>query len=134
MARVASLTDGFKGLVQGARNERFRVMDRCLEIIDQETSGYGYHFWGSFTSTFCSLPPLAKFHLALASTQPLSWIKTLNVLIIRKGGLTSRNRTISIPRHWQNTTFTALCQRLHHTHPRSAACVTYVAQIYNPNV
>ena len=37
-------------------------------------------------------------------------------------------------RHWQSTTLTAPCQRLNHTHPRSAAYATYAAQIYNPNV
>ena len=33
--------------------------------------------------------------------------------------------------HRQATTLTAPCQRLNHTHPRSAACAIYGAQIYN---
>ena len=48
--------------------------------------------------------------------------------------LTSRNCTTSIRRYWQSTTLTALCQRLHHTHPRSAACAICAAQIHNPAV
>ena len=36
-------------------------------------------------------------------------------------GLTCRNCTTWIRRHWQSTTLTAAWQRLHHTHPSSAA-------------
>ena len=32
------------------------------------------------------------------------------------------------------TTLTALCQRLHYAHPRSATCAICAPQIYKPNV
>ncbi len=47
---------------------------------------------------------------------------------------TSSHYAASIVRHWRATTLTAPCQRLNHTHPRSAAFAIYAAQIYNPKV
>ena len=41
---------------------------------------------------------------------------------------------MSIEQPRKSATLTALCQRLHHTHPRFAAGATYAAQIYRPAV
>ena len=81
-------------------------------------------------------PALANWNPVLTPTQPMSWSQRLYSLNIRKRltGLTCRNCTTSIKRHWQSTTPTAPCQCLHHTHPRSAAYATYATQIYKPTV
>ena len=67
---------------------------------------------------------LANWNPALASTQPLSWSQRLHVLNIRAGltGPTSRNWPTSIRRHWQSTTLSAPCRRLHHTPARRCMC------------
>ena len=43
-------------------------------------------------------------------------------------GPASKNHTNSMRRHWESTTLTATCWRLHHTHPRSAACAICAAR------
>ena len=60
-----------------------------------------------------------KHQFTLTSTQPSSWSQRLHLLkfLTELTGLTCRNCTTSIRRHWQTTTLTAPCQRLHHTHP-----------------
>ena len=66
----------------------------------------------------CQVPLCASLHATIVLESETTFTQ------FRKGltGLTSRNCSISIRRHWQTTTLTAPCQRLNHTHPRSAAC------------
>ena len=71
------------------------------------------------------LAPCANHHPTIVLDSDTTLTQFRNGLI----NLTSRNWPTSIRRHWQSTTLTAPCQRLHHTHPRSAAWATYAATV-----
>ena len=60
----------------------------------------------------CQVPLCASLHATIVLESETTFTQ------FRKGltGLTSRNCSISIRRHWQTTTLTAPCQCLNHTH------------------